>query len=86
MKGPTHDILKYKAGLVGYRVLSIEDTEPGDSFPEGTRIARITGPNLPAKGLPFCVPAHESDVWADRITFTLTSAFEAGAQLKFSSN
>lgn len=75
MKGPAHDQCKAVAAGYGYRVVRIEEWEtPASEF----KAARIVGPGLPAHGLPFCVPALEAEIWADRVTFGLAMAHQAG--------
>jgi len=58
-----------------YKVIGLD---PRGEFPENTVAARIAGPGLPARGLPFCVPEKDAQIWADRIALVLHAALEEG--------
>ena len=60
-----------------YKVIGFEG--PGE-WPENTVAARIAGPGLPARGLPFCVPAKDAHIWADRIALVLNQALAHGVK------
>jgi len=62
----------------GHAIVRYEDCAPGSEFPADTQAVYITGPTMPASGLPFCVPKANAKIWAKRIVVALAIAFTAG--------
>lgn len=73
---PVLDICEDLTKDAGYRIVSY-DLLQGE-FPDGCIAAFITGPTLPPKGLPFCVPDVGRDIWARRIVLVLSDAYLRG--------
>jgi hypothetical protein len=65
--------------LIAWAGYSVVCFDARGEFPEGTVAARISGPALPARGLPFCVPEDGKDIWARRWLLALAKARKVGA-------
>jgi len=72
---PVLELLKDDIDRAPYKFIRFD---PPAEFPIGTLAARITGPGMPSKGIPFCVPEEDKENWARRIVFALWIAYQCG--------
>ena len=52
--------------------------EDGGEFGENNRTARMRGPAFPPNGLPFCIPVHQPELWANRLLMQFGLVYEIG--------
>jgi hypothetical protein len=75
LKDPTLERLLETENAAGYRLVAIE---PGGEFGMECKTARITGPTMPERGLPFPVPCFNAETWAKRMILSLAIAYRQG--------